>query len=90
MEETAKPKRKPDYRLELLDNELLLYHPTETKIFYFNQTASLIWQLCDGQHSVSEIIGLLNNAYPEAVDTIPIDVANTLKQFEEHGCIKVE
>jgi len=90
MEETAKPKRKPDYRLELLDNELLLYHPTETKIFYFNQTASLIWQLCDGQHSVSEIIGLLNNAYPEAVDTIPIDVANTLKQFEEHGCIEVE
>jgi hypothetical protein len=90
MEETAKPKRKPDYRLELLDNELLLYHPTETKIFYFNQTASLIWQLCDGQHSVSEIIGLLNNAYPEAVDTIPIDVANTLKQFEEHGCIKAE
>jgi len=90
MEETAKPKRKPDYRLELLDNELLLYHPTETKIFYFNQTASLIWQLCDGQHSVSEIIGLLNDAYPEAVDTIPIDVANTLKQFEEHGCIEVE
>jgi hypothetical protein len=90
MEETAKPRRKPDYRLELLDNELLLYHPTETKIFYFNQTASLIWQLCDGQHSVSEIIGLLNDAYPEAVDTIPIDVANTLKQFEEHGCIEVE
>jgi hypothetical protein len=90
MEETAKPKRKPDYRLELLDNELLLYHPTETKIFYFNQTASLIWQLCDGQNSVSEIITLLNEAYPDAVNTIPNDVMTTLQQFVEHGCIEVE
>jgi hypothetical protein len=90
MEETAKPKRKPDYRLELLDNELLLYHPTDTRIFYFNQTASLIWQLCDGQHSVSEIIQLLSDAYPESVDSIRADVAATLQQFEEHGCIELE
>ncbi len=89
MEETSKPQRKPDYRLELLDNELLLYHPTDTKIFYFNQTASLIWQLCDGQHSVKEIIELLNDAYPESIDTISADVATTLQQFEEHGCIEV-
>jgi hypothetical protein len=90
MEETAKPKRKPDYRLELLDNELLLYHPTETNIFYFNQTASLIWQLCDGQHSVAEIIELLKEAYPDAADTIPSDVTTTIQQFEEHGCIGVD
>ncbi len=90
MEETAKPKRKPDYRLELLDNELLLYHPTETQIFYFNQTASLIWQLCDGQHSISEIIELLIEAYPDATDTIPTDVTATIQQFEEHECIEVD
>ena len=90
MEETAKPKRKPDYRLELLDNELLLYHPTDTRIFYFNQTASLIWQLCDGQHKVSEIIQLLSDAYPESDDSIPADVAATLQQFEEHDCIELE
>jgi len=27
-----KPKQKPDYRLEALDDELLLYHPNQTTI----------------------------------------------------------
>ena len=48
----SKPRRKTDYRLEQLDGEMVLYHPSETKILYFNQTASLIWQLCDGERTV--------------------------------------
>jgi hypothetical protein len=54
-----RPIRKADYRLEQLDNELLLYHPSDTKILYLNQSASLVWGLCDGEHSVAEIIDLL-------------------------------
>ena len=38
----------------------------------------------------SEIIQLLNDAYPESVDSIPADVATTLRQFKEHGCVEVE
>jgi len=60
-----------------------------TSDFKFNQTASLIWQLCDGEHSVAEITQLLSDAYPEAVDSIPDDVAATLEQFEEYGCIEL-
>ena len=55
MTSVNKPRRKPDYRLEAIDNELLLYHPAETKILYCNETASLIWQLCDGQRTLQEI-----------------------------------
>jgi len=89
MQVSDKPKRKPDYRLELLDDELLLYHPTETKIIYFNQTASLIWQLCDGDHTAEEIVKLLSEAYPESADSIPADVTSTLEQFQEQGCIEL-
>jgi hypothetical protein len=62
MDPATKPKQKPDYRLEVLDNELLLYHLNETKILYCNQTASLIWQLCDGQHTVADITMLISDA----------------------------
>jgi hypothetical protein len=83
-----KPQRKPDYRLEMIDDELLLFHPGETKILYCNQTASLIWQLCDGQHTVEEITALLSDAFPEAADTIAADVEATLQEFLQQGAIE--
>lgn len=89
MDPTSKPRRKPDYRLELLDDEIVLYHPTDTRMLYFNQTASLIWQLCDGERSVEQIIALLAAAYPEAETDIPADVQATLEDFLKQGCIEV-
>jgi hypothetical protein len=88
MDQTSKPVRKPDFRLELLDNEMLLYHPVETRILHFNQTASLIWYLCDGEHTVDEITQMLQGAYPEAAEIIATDVSETLEQFAGQGCIE--
>jgi hypothetical protein len=83
------PARQPDYVLEQLDNELLLYHPSDTRILYLNQTASLVWGLCDGKRSIGQIIDLLNQAYPEAAENIPADVHAALEQFLQAGCIRV-
>ena len=84
----GRPYRNPDYRLETIDGELLLFHPEKTKIMYCNETASLIWQLCNGQHTTQEIVDLLTNAFPEAAASIPDDVENTLDEFRQHGAIK--
>ncbi len=81
-------RRQPDYQLEMLDNELLLFHPTKEKILYCNETAALIWQLCDGQRTVEEISSLLSAAYPEAADGMADEVKATLDEFLRHGAIK--
>jgi hypothetical protein len=83
-----RPCRKSGYRLEMIDNELLLFHPAQAQILYCSETASLIWQLCDGQRTLQEITALLVAAYPEAADTIAEDVAATLLQFSQHGAIE--
>ncbi len=88
MSSTNKPQRNPDYRLEMIDNELLLFHPAQTKILYCNETSSMIWQLCDGQRTVREITDLLVAAFPQAADFIADDVEATLQQFLEHGAIE--
>ena len=88
MSVAGKPRRKPDYRLETIDNELLLFHPTQTKIMYCNETASLIWHLCDGQRTLLEIVDLLTAAFPEAAARIADDVKITLQQFAQHGAIE--
>jgi hypothetical protein len=89
MKLSTKPKQKPDYYLEMMDGELLLYHLDETKILYCNQTASLIWYLCDGQRTVGQMIDILGDAYPEAAGTMASDVEETIGQFLATGCIEL-
>jgi hypothetical protein len=81
------PRRSSDFRLEKLDDEFLLFHPAKAQLLYCNETASLIWQLCDGAHCSSEIISILIEAYPETARAISADVEETLKQFLEYGAI---
>jgi hypothetical protein len=87
MEPTCKPKRKPEYRLELVGEDILIYNPEDTKIISLNQTASVIWRLCDGSISVQEMIEALEEFYPDSKNEITADVNATLDQFLETGCV---
>jgi len=89
MSRSDRPCRKPGYRLEIIDNELLLFHPTETVIMYCNETASLVWRLCDGERTTQEIIDLLAAAFPEEGDRIAADVESVLTQFSQHSAIEL-
>lgn len=66
---------------------MLVYKAGETKAIFFNQTASLVWHLCDGQRTAAEIATLLTDAFPDADDSIDEDVMDALSRFLEHGCI---
>jgi coenzyme PQQ biosynthesis protein PqqD len=83
------PHPKPDFQLQQLDNEIVLFHPSQTRVLYLNQSASLVWSLCDGKRSTAEIIRVLSEAYPDAAADISADVQATLKLFLENGCIQL-
>jgi hypothetical protein len=85
--EKKKPLRKPEFRLERMDKELLLFNPVSTRILYLNEQASVIWQLCDGTRTAEGMIELLAAAYPEASKSIGGDVYETLKIFIENSVI---
>ena len=38
-----------------MDNEILIYDLKENKAFCLNETSAMIWQLCDGKHSIAEM-----------------------------------
>ncbi len=88
MSKTNKPRQVAAYRLEVIGDEVLLFHPTTTQIIYCNPSASLIWQLCDGQRTVDEIVALLAAAYPEAAESMAADVDAALQQLHEHGAVE--
>ncbi|MCK5717795.1 MAG: PqqD family protein [Thiomargarita sp.] len=81
--------RTPHYQLEKFDNELLLYHPAKTQAVYLNETAALIWNLCDGQRTFLDIQILLQEAYPEMSHQIPQDLNTTLEQLVQQGVIEL-
>ncbi len=81
------PQPAAGFRLESLGDELLLYHPAQEKVYYCNPTASLIWQLCDGQRTLGALLDLLQAAYPDAGAALVDDVNTILEQLRTHGAL---
>lgn len=52
--------RKANIVVQNLENEVLIYDLTINKAFCLNQTAALVYQLCDGKRTVAEIGDLMS------------------------------
>jgi len=74
---------KKDYILERIDGEITVYHPTLTTAVYLNETGALIWELCDGKRTISDIIEMLSGQYPESRTQIETDVKMLITQLVE-------
>lgn len=82
-----RPARAEGYSVEELDGELLLFSPASGSVIALNQTAALVWNLCDGSRTVEEIAALIAAAYPDAAAEIPGDVADVVALFGRHGAL---
>ncbi len=82
-----KPIRNESCHMEELDDEVLLYNPANNKTLYINKSASVIWQLCNGEQSVEEIINMVQGAYPSNEEDLRKDILDTLKNLAENGAV---
>lgn len=84
-----KPRRRKDVVLKKLGKETLLYDPTTDKVHTLNETASLIWNLCDGKHSLGEIKKTIHENF-SIKETIEIekDILKNLKELQELGLLE--
>jgi Coenzyme PQQ synthesis protein D (PqqD) len=72
---------------EVIDGEVLLYQPQQTRAVYLNPTAAVVWGLCDGRRSIREIIRAIDESYPDAGADLKEDVLATLNQLQESGVL---
>ena len=84
-----RPKRRADVLLANLDDETLLYHPEWMTAFALNSTALSIWQLCDGERTIAQIVELLQEVYPEEAATMPAEVEASVRTLSSHGVIEL-
>lgn len=86
---THYPRIVEEYQASILDGELILYSPSSEKVIYLNESSKLVWDLCNGELSVQNIIGLLADAYPESGQDIARDVHSILSNLVEGGAISL-
>lgn len=88
MNRLAIPRPRNDFKFVELEGESMLYRGDEGQALYLNDTASLLWKLCDGQRSVAAIEELLRDAYPDAAD-VSADVETAFGLFLGHGAVEM-
>lgn len=81
------PQRVEGFNLEQFDDEILLFNVARDETLYLNATAAIIWRLCDGERTVSQIIELVTASYPDSVASVERDLHETLQTLSRHGAI---
>jgi len=76
-----------DVATEIVDDEVLLYHPQNARVIYLNPTAAVVWGLCDGTRSMRSIIELISESYPDAGTSLSEEVLATLNQLQKSGVL---
>ena len=79
--EHAIPTRDESHKIKRLPCCLYLEDAEGKTLIKLNESSSLVWSLCTGEFSVGEIIGMLEDSYPDAADVIRKDVYRVLDEF---------
>jgi hypothetical protein len=72
----------------MVDGEVVVLDRQAGLIHQLNQTASYIWDRCDGQSTVAEIANQLAAAFDVGADTAVQDVAITITQLQSLGLLE--
>ncbi len=88
MTESTKPQRKPDIMANDLGEQMALYSVEGKAVHVLNPTAKLIWDLCDGEHSLEDIEAAIRSSFavPEGHD-VQAAVRRTVHELSEKGLL---
>jgi len=76
------PKRGEQVIAQKAANDLLLFNIEDGNYYSLNEIGSRIWELCDGTHSVSELVSVLAKEYDAPNEDLLKDVAELLETLE--------
>jgi methyltransferase-like protein len=82
-----RPNRRTEFEERVVEGEMVVMDKESEQIHQLNQTASFIWQRCDGEHERQQIAEELAEAFDVDAETAQQDVADTLEKLEEIGLL---
>ncbi len=83
------PKQSPKITRQQIGNETILLDGKGKAVHILNTTADVIWQCCDGNHTVAQIEAVLREQFDVSAETaLTKDVTDTLILLQEKGLLK--
>jgi coenzyme PQQ biosynthesis protein PqqD len=76
------PKRGEQVIAQKASNDLLLFNIDDGNYYSLNEIGSRIWELCDGNHSVSQLVAALAAEYDATNEDLEKDVAELLETLQ--------
>jgi len=70
-----------------LDDEAIIYDATKSKVHALNATARLIWNGCDGKHTVEDLAEELCRRFEVDQDTAIRDTRRAIEEFRALGLL---
>ena len=81
------PKQAFRFFIEEMEGEHLLYRMGGHKAIHLNDSASLIWKLCDGSRTIQQITDLLQQQYPGLEAVVAGDVQEAIELLFKEGAL---
>ena len=82
----SSPKISDSIWKEISDNILIFSHNSR-KLYTLNSMGKIIWKLCDGTHTVNEIINQIASEYNEEMKIIKEDVIDFIIKLKTFNLI---
>jgi len=84
------PTPRRGFIIKQMDSEILLYRHSLKKTIYLNESAAVVWQLCDGERIVQHIVDILADAYPDKRAQVAADVSGAIDSLCREGALRLE
>ena len=77
------PKHRTDVSVRVVDNETIVLDRQQGLIHQFNSTASYIWERCDGQSTIADLVQQFMKEFSIPFDTAETDIRRVVAQLEK-------
>jgi hypothetical protein len=85
---TLKPKVRSDLTVAELEGEAVIYDDETRQVHYLNQTATIVFNLCDGGSSIKELSADIADAFSLRQGEIEPQVRTLIRSFREAGFLE--
>lgn len=82
MNRESRPKRGEQVIAQRASNDLLLLNMEDGNYYSLNEIGGRIWELCDGNRSVSQLIAALAAEYEVSHEVLEKDVSDLLENLQ--------
>jgi PqqD family protein of HPr-rel-A system len=80
-----KPKVRDDLTVVELDGEAVVYDEASNRLHHLNPTATIIFNLCDGQSTIRELAEDISTAFEVDTREVEQQVRTMLREFRQQG-----